>query len=141
MSLTPSAAADGVIIFSPLRGFLWSLVKFSLKKSLVLPILYRRTLDFTRSKGTCPAVLRDLYMYDPRCNRGAVRKFWCPEPRRWRYYIFCFAAYGALQFIRPCKPRVLPGVIIVSLLRSYCSPKKKSARLISLTLILAEKRR
>ncbi len=56
----------GVIIFSPLRGFLWSLVKFSLKKSLVLPILYRRTLDFTRSKGTCPAVFRDLYMYDPR---------------------------------------------------------------------------
>ncbi len=29
------------------------------------------------------------------------------------------AAYGALQIIRPCKPRVVPGVIIVRLLRSY----------------------
>ena len=31
---------------------------------------------------------------------------------------FCVAAYGALIIFTTCRPRVLPGVIIVTLLRS-----------------------
>ena len=60
----------GVIIVSPLRGFLWSLVKFPQKKQLMFPILYRGTFDFAKPEGACPAGLRDCYNYNPRCNRG-----------------------------------------------------------------------
>jgi len=41
------------------------------------------------------------------------------SPERALLSFFCIAAYGALLIFTTCLPRVLPGVIIVPLLRSY----------------------